>query len=327
MFRDKCVSAFAIKMSEFFFKEWLLLWTGPSEMYFSDGAQCMASHLHPCPRLHPLTTQFNETPSKGESMARITQCENVSPPSFLCWRRHLTWYQRGLRYSTSLQRQHAKPFYAGCWIIWLSERPGFILCIVLNTFRYSMRNSNMFSQSVQHYCAHLQPAVYLHWMLSLRDYIPPSHIFFTSPPPFRIPLHQPPPRPPFALSPRWPWGWPVWNVIGIIPFSLIASAGEQSYVSHRMPTKPVRTHFTHISHGNFLRAASHTDTRALVGRFANRAVQGPCAFLCLFVLNDNCSFFSDETGSQTSMITGACDSKWPHGKKGLIRACVCAHLP
>ncbi len=136
-------------------------------------------------------------------------------------------------------------------------------------------------------------------MLPLRDHIPLSA---SSPPlhplsPFSIPLHHPPHPPPITLSPRWPWGRPVWNVIGIIPFSLIASAGEQPYVSHRVPTEPLRTHYTHISHRNLLKAESNmcaharTGAHALAGllRVTCTAQQGPYAVLCLFFLIDKCS--------------------------------------
>lgn len=124
----------------------------------------------------------------------------------------------------------------------------------------------------------------------------PVCIFSTSPPlfPFLYPSSSPPPCPPITLSPRWLWGRPVWNVIGIIPFSLIASAGEKPYVSHRVPTQPLRTHYTHISHRNLLKAESnmcaYTPTcmhgRAGVLRITCTALQGPCAVLCLFFLTD-----------------------------------------
>lgn len=89
-------------------------------------------------------------------------------------------------------------------------------------------------------------------------------IFFTSPPPFllSLTLHHPFPLSPITLFPRWLWGRPVWNVIGIIPFSLIASSGEQPCVSHRILTKPLRTHYAHISHRNLLRAELNVCTHA-----------------------------------------------------------------
>ena len=44
-------------------------------------AQCTASPLPPCPLLQPVTTQFITAPLLcGESMGRITRCENVSLP-------------------------------------------------------------------------------------------------------------------------------------------------------------------------------------------------------------------------------------------------------
>lgn len=195
-------------------------------------------------------------------------------------------------------------------------------------------------------------------MLSLRDHIPPAA---SSSPlhPLSVSLSiTPSSSTHHSLSPRWPWGRPVWNVIGIIPFSLIASAGERSYVSPRMPTEPLRTHYTHISHRNFLKAESHTGMHALAG-----LLQGSCtshaqqckvpvqSFVYLFSvitilflpqthagggLHPVC-ISTDETESQTVMLRGACHSKWPRGKEGLIWAWVCgcactcshacAHLP
>lgn len=117
----------------------------------------------------------------------------------------------------------------------------------------------------------------------------PLCIFPTSPPfsSFSIPLHQAtPPSPsthhplPITLSPRWLWGRPVWNVIGIIPFSLIASAGEQPYVSHRVPTEPLRTHYAHISHRNLLKAESNVHARMHMLSWCITHVLH-CTFLCL----------------------------------------------
>lgn len=56
---------------------------------------------------------------------------------------------------------------------------------------------------------------------------------------FLFPLILPPPalHPVIIPSPRWLWGWPVWNVIGVIPFSLIASVGERLHTSHRVPVR------------------------------------------------------------------------------------------
>lgn len=110
-------------------------------------------------------------------------------------------------------------------------------------FYYGKKNPDMDHPSL----------VQVHWMLSLRDHTHPLHISFTSPPPPPIPLHHPlltHPSLSVSLSPRWSWGRHVWNVIGIIPFSLIASAREQSYVSHRMLTQPLRTRSAHTEHRN-----------------------------------------------------------------------------
>lgn len=48
-------------------------------------------------------------------------------------------------------------------------------------------------------------------------------------------------------SPRWLWGRPVWNVIGVIPFSLIASVGEQRHASRRARRTPWNKSCTHFT--------------------------------------------------------------------------------
>lgn len=85
----------------------------------------------------------------------------------------------------------------------------------------------------------------LRWMLPLKDDIfyifLPQHFAF-----FSIPAHHPCFLPPtITPSPRWLWGQPVWNVIGIIPFSLIASAGECPIVCLPNPSEDIRHTFPH----------------------------------------------------------------------------------
>lgn len=209
-------------------------------------AQCTASPLPPCPLLHPVTTQFNTAPLLcGESMGRITRCENVSLPRLgpLCWCWHLAWYQRGVRYSASHQSKHMMPLYMECERCWSTDTdPVSYFFIVINPFHCTTKKPDMFfllQHSISGLCYRLHHN-YTGCCL-LETTFPSLHLLHLTSPfsSFLYPSSSPPPRPPTTLSPRWPWGRPVWNVIGIIPFSLIASAGEQPYVSHRVPTEPL----------------------------------------------------------------------------------------
>lgn len=182
-------------------------------------------------------------------------------------------------------------------------------------------------------------------------------IFYTSPPPFPFFYlsSSTPPPPPITPSPRWLWGRPVGNAIGIIPFSLIASAGEQPYVSHRAPTEPLTAYYTHVSHRNLLKAESeHVCAQACVlmqGSREPHALQCKvplqffvCFFLIykcsktgkktdLFCLSNTCwwrsapSVHQCRRDSQTIMLKEGGYSKWPNGKtKGLICASALGEL-
>lgn len=232
-------------------------------------------------------------------MGRITQCENVSLPWFLCWCWHLAWYQRPRTTYNAI-------IYRVLNYVIQTRFHTYILTVLPQTFFIAVWRSQtcfllQYSICVPSYCLHYN---YTGCCLLETTFLP-LHLLHLSTP-FPYPSPSPPPRPPITLSPRWPWGRPVWNVIGIIPFSLIASAGERSYVSPRMPTEPLRTHYTHISHRNFLKAESHTGMHALAGllHITCAAVQGPCAVLCLLVLSDNYSLSPSNTcwwGSASSL--------------------------
>lgn len=120
----------------------LLLHTSPSEIQllvknqwpstvYGLSSSSMSSPS-PCDR----TVQWS-TASMGRIYVHNHPVWKCQPPlpQFLCWCWHLAWYQMGVCYSTSHQRQHTVLLYSGsemCWMIWYG--PSFILSIVTNLF-------------------------------------------------------------------------------------------------------------------------------------------------------------------------------------------------
>lgn len=155
-------------------------------------------------------------------------------PQFLYWCWHLAWYQRWLLQCTSHRRKHACRHYSS-----VSER------------LFWCNNGNLDSSFQLFYplfyeCGHvLSISCGAHCLVETK---------FKSlhPQPDTFPVFHPSSSPVSSPSnhhsvPRWLWGRPVWNVIGIIPFSLIASVGEQPYVSHRVLPN-LSEHIIHTFH-------------------------------------------------------------------------------
>lgn len=118
-------------------------------------------------------------------------------------------------------------------------------------------------------------------------------------------------------------------------------------MSHRVPTEPHRTHYTHISHRNLLKAESNMCAYTHTGAAHVLHCEVPVQFFVCFsssinapklipflslehVLVGVCSqsaLAQTRQRSQTTMLRGACYSKWPNGKtKGLTCAWVCMHM-